>query len=108
MSWLLVERLVRVREDDIGMLRNVKEIYEDLDRLPIFHLRLWRRCLNLFLRYFNPRVQDINLRGVSRGPHLHRSNHWWCRVARGCDTENHRVNPKVRVFLHALSLRLSR
>src|SRR5438034_11213039 len=52
MSWLLVERLVQVNDDDIGMLRNVKEICEDLDRLPIFHLRLWRLCLNLLLRCF--------------------------------------------------------
>src|SRR5215475_10658809 len=77
MSWLLVERLVQVRDDDIGILRNVKEIREDLDRLPIFHLRLWRLCLNLLLRCFNPCVRDINLRRVptlgpfvSRGPHL--------------------------------------
>jgi hypothetical protein len=49
MSWLLVERLVQVNDHDIGMPRNVKEIREDLYRLPIFHLRLWRLCLNLFL-----------------------------------------------------------
>jgi hypothetical protein len=62
MSWLLVERLVRVNDYDIGMRRNVKEIREDLDRLPIFHLRLWRLCLNLLLRCFNPCVREINLR----------------------------------------------
>jgi hypothetical protein len=62
MSWLLVERLVQVNDHDIGMLRNVKEMREDLDWLPIFHLRLWRLCLNLFLRCFNPCVRDINLR----------------------------------------------
>ena len=49
MSWLLVERLVQVSDHDIGMVRNVKEIREDLDRLPIFHLRLWRLSLNLLL-----------------------------------------------------------
>ena len=64
MSWLLVERLVQVNDHDIGMLRNVKEIREDLDRLPIFHLRLWRLCLNLLLRCFNPCVREINLRRV--------------------------------------------
>jgi len=52
MSWLLVERLVQVNNDDIGMPRNVKEIREDLDRLPSFHLRLWRLCLNLLVRCF--------------------------------------------------------
>jgi len=40
LSRLLVERFVQVRHDDIGTLRNVKEICEDLDRLPIYHLRL--------------------------------------------------------------------
>ena len=41
LSRLLVERFVQVRHDDIGTLRNVKEICEDLDRLfPSFHLRL--------------------------------------------------------------------
>src|SRR4029453_16274546 len=101
MSWLLVERLVQVNDHDIGMPRNVKEIREDLDRLPIFHLRLWRPCLNLLFRCLNPCVREINLRRVSTfgplvsgGPHLDHSNHWWCRVARGCDTENHGVNPK--------------
>src|SRR5215813_7492458 len=62
MSWLLVERLVQVNDDDIGMLRNVKEICEDLDRLLIFHLRLWSLCLNLLFRCFNPCVREINLR----------------------------------------------
>ena len=64
MSWLLVERLVQVSDHDIGMPWNVKEIREDLDRLPIFHLRLWRLCLNLLLRCFNPCVREINLRRV--------------------------------------------
>jgi hypothetical protein len=58
MSWLLVERLVQVSDHDIGMHRNVKEIREDLDRLPIFHLRLWRLCLNLLLRCFNVCVRS--------------------------------------------------
>src|SRR5690242_19128636 len=99
MSWLLVERLVQVNDDDIGLLGNVKEIREDLDRLAILHLWSWRLRLNLVLRCFYPRVRDINLRRVPtfgrfvlRGPHLRQSNHGWCRVARGCDTENHRVN----------------
>ena len=77
MSWLLVERLVQVSDHDIGMVWNVKEIREDLDRFSIFHLRLWRLCLNLLLRCFNPCVRDINLRRVptfgpfvSRCPHL--------------------------------------
>src|SRR5438093_12937473 len=61
MSWLLVERLVQVNDDDIGTLRNVKVICEVLDRLPVFHLRLWRLCLNLLLRCFNPCFRD-NLR----------------------------------------------
>src|SRR5882762_1580594 len=115
MSWLLVERLVQVSDHHIGMLWNVKEIREGLDRLPIFHLKLWRLCLNLLLCGFNPCVREINLLRVptlgpfvSRGSHLDQSNRWWCRVAHGCDTENHRVNPKARVFLHALAHRLSR
>src|SRR5882724_4734692 len=102
MSWLLVEWLVRVNDHDIGMPRNVKEIREHLDRLPIFLLGLWRLCLNLLLRCFNPCVREINLRRVPLSPHLDQSNHWWCRVARGCDTENHRVNPKARIFLYTL------
>src|SRR5262249_17829018 len=62
-SWLLVERPVQVNDDDIGMPHNVKEIREGLDWLPIFHLRLWRMCLNLLLRCFNECVRDmINLR----------------------------------------------
>src|SRR4029453_9392149 len=115
MSWLLVERLVQISDHDIGMLRNVKEICEDLDRLPIFHLRLWRLCQNLLLRCFNPCVWDINLRRVptlgpfvSRGPDLNRPNHWWCRVARSCDTENDRVNPEAWIVLGTVSHRLSR
>src|ERR671918_1045015 len=115
MSWLLVQRLVQVSDHDIGMVWNVKEIREDLDRLPIFHLRLWSVRLNLLFRCFNPCVREINLRRVatlgpfvSRSPHLDQSSHWWCRVARGCDTENDRVNPEARVFLHPLSHRLSR
>src|SRR4029434_3377581 len=99
MSWLLVERLVQVSDHYIGMVWNVKEIREDLDRLPIFHLRLWRLCLNLLLRCFNPCVREINLRRVptlgpfvSRVPHLDRSNRWGFRVCRGCDTENHRAD----------------
>src|SRR5437773_11228583 len=59
MSWLLVERIVQVSDHDIGMPRNVKEIREDLDRLPIFHLRLWSVCLNLLLRCFNVCVREI-------------------------------------------------
>src|SRR5436309_15372541 len=108
MSWLLVERLVRVSDYHIGMVWKVKEIHEDLDRLPIFHLRLWRLCLNLLLRCFYPCVRDINLRRPFWGPDRGGSNHWGCRVGRGCDTENDRVNPKVRVLLHTLSHRLSR
>src|SRR6266508_1726221 len=115
MSWLLVERLGKVSDHYIGMSWNVKEIREDLGRLPIFHLRLWRLCLNLLFRCFNPCVREINLRRVpalgpfvSRGPHLDQSNRWGCRVGRGCDTENDRVNPKARVFLCTLSHRLSR
>src|SRR2546423_13408095 len=115
MSWLLVERLVQVSDHDIGLPWNVKEIREDLDRLAIFYLCLWRLCLNLLLCCFNPRVREINLRRVptlgpfvSRGPHLYQSNHWGCRVAGGCDTENHRVNPKAGVLLYALAHRLSR
>src|SRR5881296_543590 len=69
MLWLLVERLVQVSDHDIGMPWNVKEIREDLDRLPIFHLRLWRLCLNLLLRCFNPCVRD-NLRRVRLRDHL--------------------------------------
>ena len=89
MSWLLVERLVQVNDDDIGMPRNVKEIREDLDRLPIFHLRLWRLCQNLLLRCFNECVRDIiNLRRPFWNPNLHYSNRWGFRVARGCDTES--------------------
>src|SRR5262245_56790254 len=99
MSLLIVERLVQVNDDDIGMLRNVKEICEDLDRLPIFHLRLWRLCLNLLLRCLNPCVRD-KLRCVHTftlpfwAPDRHHSNRWGCRSARGCDTENDRVAPK--------------
>src|SRR4029079_16545919 len=59
MSWLLVERLVQVNDHDIGMPRNVKEIREDLDRLPIFHLMLWRLCLNLLLCCFNVCIREI-------------------------------------------------
>ena len=71
MSWLLVERLVQVSDHDIGMPRNVKEIREDLDRLPIFHLRLWRVCLNLLLCCFNECVRDIiNLRRPFWNPNL--------------------------------------
>src|ERR1044072_2167467 len=108
MSWLLVERLVRVNDDDIGMVWNVKEIREDLDRLPIFHLRFWWLCLNLLLRCFNPCVREINLRRPFYSPNLDQSNRWGFRVGGGCDTENDRVNPKVRVFLQTLSHRLSR
>jgi hypothetical protein len=96
MSWLLVERLVQVNDHDIGMPRNVKEIREDLYRLPIFHLRLWRLCLNLFLRCFNECVRDINLRRVRTpgrpfwNPNLDQSNRWGSRFGRGCDTENDR------------------
>src|SRR5215510_2708317 len=76
-SWLLVERLVQVNDDDIGMLWNVKEIREDLDRLPIFHLRLRRVCLNLLLRCFNECVRDIiNLRRPLWSPNFLHSNHW--------------------------------
>src|SRR4051794_5178975 len=110
MSWLLVERLVQLSNHHIGMRWNVKEKSEGLDRLPIFHLRLWRLCLNLLLCCFNPSVREINLRRVTtlgpfvlRSPHLNQSNRWWCRVGRGCDTENHRVNPKAWIFLHTLS-----
>src|SRR5262249_59395486 len=108
MSWLLVERLVQVSDHDIGMLWNVKEIREDLDRLPIFHLRLWRLCLNLLLCCFNPYVREITrhcvgaLARLSCLPDLDQSNRWGCRVARGCDTENDRVNLKARVFLQTL------
>src|SRR5262249_8424824 len=109
MSWLLVERLVQVNDDDIGMLRNVKEIREDLDRLPIFHLRLWRLCLNLLLRCFNPCVREITRHCVgalarlsSNLPDLDQSNRWGCRVAPGCDPENDRVNLKARVLLQTL------
>src|SRR5262249_20161276 len=115
MSWLLVERLVQVSDHDIGMPWNVKEIREDLGRLPIFHLRLWRLCLNLLFRCFNPCVREINLRRgstpgsfVSLGPPLPHSTDWRCRVARGCDTENYRVNSKARVFIHTFFHRLSR
>jgi hypothetical protein len=64
MSWLLVERLVQVNDHDIGMPRNVKEIREDLDRVPIFDLGLRRLCLNLLLRRFNVCARDINLHRV--------------------------------------------
>jgi hypothetical protein len=75
-SWLLVEWLVQVSDHDIGMPRNVKEIREDLDRLPIFHLRLWTVCLNLFLRCFDESVRDIiNLRRPFWNPDLLHSNH---------------------------------
>src|SRR5437773_1672870 len=101
MSWLFVERLVQVSDHDIGILWNVKEIREDLDRLPTFQLRLWRLCLNLLFRCFNPCVREISLRRVStlgpfvsRGPHLDQSNRRECRVARGCNPKNYRVNPK--------------
>ena len=56
---MLVERLVQFSDHDIGMLRNVKEIREDLDRLPIFHLRLWRLCQNLLPCCFNKCVREI-------------------------------------------------
>src|SRR6476660_1464800 len=114
MSWLLVERLVQVNDHDIGMPRNVKEIREDLYRLPIFHLGLWRLCLNLFLRCFNECVRDINLRRVRTlgrpfwNPNLDQSNRWGSRFGRGCDTENDRVNPKTRVLIQTLSHSLSR
>ena len=74
MSWLLVERLVQVSDHDIGMLRNVKEIREDLDRLPIFHLRLWRLCLNLLLCCFNVCVREINLRRADPCPTVRNPN----------------------------------
>ena len=47
MSYLLFERLVQVRDDDVGMLRNVKEVCEDLDRSPMFDVRLWSALLEL-------------------------------------------------------------
>src|SRR6476469_10724912 len=108
MSWLLIERLVQVSDQDIGMPWNVKEIREDLDRLPILHLRLWRVCLNLLLRCFNECVRNINLRRPFWNPDLLRSNHRGCRLARDGDTESDRVNAKARLVLPTLSHRLSR
>ena len=38
MSWLLVERLVQVNDDDIGMLRNVKKYVKISTGFPSFIL----------------------------------------------------------------------
>src|SRR6476620_7714047 len=108
MSWLLVEWLVQVSNHDIWMPRNVKEIREDLDRLPIFHLSLGRVCLNLLLRCFKECVRNINLRRPFWNPDLSRSNHRGCRLARDGDTESDRVNAKARLVLPTPSHRLSR
>src|SRR5262249_34406380 len=109
MLWLLVERLVQVNDDDIRMLRKVKEIREDLDRISIFHFRFWRLCLNLLLRCFNECIRDIiNFRRPFYSPNLDQSNRWGFRFGRGCDAENDWVNPKARVFLQTFSHRLSR
>src|SRR5215468_5146753 len=116
MLWLLVERLVQVNNDDIRMLRNVKEIREDLDRLSIFHFRFWRLCLDLLLRCFNECIRDIiNFRRPFYSPNLDQSNRWRSRFGRGCEhrkrlgkPESQGLSPNVLAPFEQMPMQLIR